>query len=378
MWLQAECVPSERMIATEVLAALRFAAWPCQPDRHASAVAAVDPPAAPPCPPQPRAPQNTSSSASSRDEYEEGDPDVEYWPCKVRVLSTGRRAGAPVVAPRRPYTWRGAARRHHQPASDSTRPAAAGAGAAEAPLEAGAAAAGDDARREGEKEWAALTTWLRMNIHRPRTAKRAVQFLGARDGEGRWAFGLNPALAWRDLSADTRARLRGLVDEAAGAFRRKYPKRPPAHWQLKSQARRPPGGGRARRGAAALAAGQRLGRAAAGAAAGRGGRPTSRAEAGFAGPGLMRAARCPPLLLPLQKYKPPGQSTTYHVMLGELVTSLQAVCERHEAAEAPPPQSAQQQAACSGGGAAPPAAAAHSHGSSAATCVPHGGGRCSD
>lgn len=55
-----------------------------------------------------------------------------------------------------------------------------------------------------------------QNIHHPRTAKKVVMFTGARDpASGRWTFALNPALCWRDLSADTRLRLAGLLEEAS-------------------------------------------------------------------------------------------------------------------------------------------------------------------
>jgi len=32
-----------------------------------------------------------------------------------------------------------------------------------------------DVKDERDKEWAALTTWIRMNLHQPRTAKRKVR-----------------------------------------------------------------------------------------------------------------------------------------------------------------------------------------------------------
>lgn len=83
-----------------------------------------------------------------------------------------------------------------------------------------------------------------QNIHNPRTAKKAVQFLGQRDAAtGRWFFRLNPALCWDDISADTRRRLQHLPAEAAKAFAAKYPTRPPEAWRQKSQRYRPPGPG---------------------------------------------------------------------------------------------------------------------------------------
>ncbi len=50
---------------------------------------------------------------------------------------------------------------------------------------AAAVGAGDPSRVDRDKEWAALTTWLRMNLHHPRTVKREVLFLG-KHVEGRW------------------------------------------------------------------------------------------------------------------------------------------------------------------------------------------------
>ena len=46
--------------------------------------------------------------------------------------------------------------------------------------EGGPAATGDR-----DKDWAALTTWLRMNLHHPRTAKRQVLFVGHQLPDGR-------------------------------------------------------------------------------------------------------------------------------------------------------------------------------------------------
>ncbi|KDD74453.1 hypothetical protein H632_c1302p0, partial [Helicosporidium sp. ATCC 50920] len=97
--------------------------------------------------------------------------------------------------------------------------------------------------REGDKEWAALTTWLRMNLHNPRTAKKCVLFVGQRgSGVGaRWSFDLNPQLCWGDVSEDTRLRLRSLLAETESAFARKYPARPRDGWRRKAQKYRPPG-----------------------------------------------------------------------------------------------------------------------------------------
>ena len=77
-----------------------------------------------------------------------------------------------------------------------------------------AASCGSSDTREGDKEWAALTTWLRMNLHNPRTAKKVVLFVGQNDAaSGRWLFDLNPALTWADVSQDTKLRLRDLLSE---------------------------------------------------------------------------------------------------------------------------------------------------------------------
>lgn len=85
------------------------------------------------------------------------------------------------------------------------------------------------------KEWAALTTWLRMNLHQARTAKRQVCFVGWRSKQhGRWVFDLNPKLPWSEVSRETKQRLRSLPKEAEKAFVRKYPARDPNAWQDKA------------------------------------------------------------------------------------------------------------------------------------------------
>ena len=321
------------MFGAEVLAALRFATWPAVGAGDygvASAATSVQRSQQSPRP-QPTAARSNSSD-SSHDTYEEPGEgrcplldrwlpadvpqllpqvpvrqhlyglvtpitDVECRPRKVRVLSTASSLVASAALARRSYVWRGAARKAHQPVGDCTSASVAPADATPAATE----------TNDGNKEWAALTTWLRMvrarprplchalllppsscatraagararahdarapvqNIHHPRTAKRVVMFLGSRDpGSGRWFFVLNPALRWADLSLDTRLRLAGLVQEARGAFARKYPSRPPDQWRQKSQ-----------------------------------------------------------------KYKPPGQAATHTVALGDLVTSLQAVADRFLAEE---------------------------------------------
>lgn len=96
--------------------------------------------------------------------------------------------------------------------------------------------------REGDREWAALTTWLRMNIHHARTNRKLVPFLGSKHPKsGIWTFSLNPKLTLADLGEDTQSRLAGLIEEAKAAFQRKYPNRPPEEWESKTQRYRPPG-----------------------------------------------------------------------------------------------------------------------------------------
>ncbi|KAL6749616.1 hypothetical protein V8C86DRAFT_974779 [Haematococcus lacustris] len=107
--------------------------------------------------------------------------------------------------------------------------------------EAGGAAGGDE---EGgsDKGWAALTTWLRSNLHQPRTAKRQILFVGHQQADTRqWHFNLNPNLSWCDVLPETKLRLRTLDQEVVMAFRAKYPTRPEHEWRRKCQRYRPPG-----------------------------------------------------------------------------------------------------------------------------------------
>mmetsp|Transcript_24782 Transcript_24782/g.54034 ORF Transcript_24782/g.54034 Transcript_24782/m.54034 type:complete len:337 (+) Transcript_24782:146-1156(+) len=102
---------------------------------------------------------------------------------------------------------------------------------------------GADAK-QGDKGWAALTTWLRMNLHHPRTNKRQVLFVGQQNPQTRhWTFDLNPALTWDDVSVETKARLKTLVSETEQAFMQKYPNRPSSDWVKKSQKYRQQGSG---------------------------------------------------------------------------------------------------------------------------------------
>eukprot|EP00878_Enallax_costatus_P012121 GHUV01012654.1.p1 GENE.GHUV01012654.1~~GHUV01012654.1.p1 ORF type:complete len:468 (+),score=166.66 GHUV01012654.1:96-1499(+) len=96
--------------------------------------------------------------------------------------------------------------------------------------------------RQRDKEWAALTTWLRMNLHHPRTAKKLVLFVGEQDtSTGSWKFRLNPGLTWDDVSVETKLRLKTLPIEAEQAFLHKYPDRPAAEWGSKVQKYKPVG-----------------------------------------------------------------------------------------------------------------------------------------
>lgn len=70
-----------------------------------------------------------------------------------------------------------------------------------------------------DKEWAALTTWIRMNLHQPRTAKRVVLFTGEWDGSlQRWVFQLNEELTWDDVGPETKLRLRTLPEETVSIY----------------------------------------------------------------------------------------------------------------------------------------------------------------
>eukprot|EP00775_Hariotina_reticulata_P011789 gene11789-11934_t len=96
--------------------------------------------------------------------------------------------------------------------------------------------------RQRDKDWAALTTWLRMNLHHPRTAKKLVLFVGEQnEANGSWCFSLNPGLSWDDLSLETKLRLKLLPVEAEQAFQHKYPDRPCHEWGSKMQKYKPPG-----------------------------------------------------------------------------------------------------------------------------------------
>ena len=129
---------------------------------------------------------------------------------------------------------------------------------------------------EENKEWAALTTWIRMNLHQRRTAKRKVLFVGhhpkhnpvpgvkprefvdeekdcsggiagrkrkaSKRGVDGFTFMLNPELDWSDVNHHTRERMKTLVEETKRVFTKKYKKREPWEWTCKLQAYRPDSG----------------------------------------------------------------------------------------------------------------------------------------
>lgn len=250
--LNFRCGTPEEALCAEVLACLS-AGWPPLPqpavERRTTAAAA------------------SHSHSQSQTDSDCSVEDVECRPCKVRIVAAadgssssggdgGRArkaltralpaAGATAgLLQRRTYTWRGVSSRRaekqqrqldvlQQQASEAAAPEAAAVAALE--LEEASSC------KEGARAWAALTTWLRMNIHNARTAKRAVPFVGQRQADSsRWAFQLNPSLSWADVSPETRQRLQHLPQEAAQAFRSKYPTRDPEEWRLKSQKYKPPG-----------------------------------------------------------------------------------------------------------------------------------------
>jgi len=111
----------------------------------------------------------------------------------------------------------------------------------------GGSAGGGAQTANKDKEWAALTTWLRMNLHHPRTAKRKVLFVGHQNAEtSRWVFELNESLTWDDVSDETKQRLGTIEEEARMAFARKYPNRDVEEWERKAQKYRPQPGSSAR------------------------------------------------------------------------------------------------------------------------------------
>lgn len=248
------CGTPEEALCAEVLACLS-AGWPPLPQ-----------PAAERRPAAAAASQSHSHSQSQTDS-DCGNDDAECRPRKVRIVEAEAGSGSgssegvrarkvPARVPpaagatsgllqRRTYTWRGVSSRRaekQQRQLDALQQQATEAAAPEAAAVAALEMEEASSCKEGARAWAALTTWLRMNIHNARTAKKVVLFVGQRAASGgRWAFALNPSLTWADVSPETRQRLQHLPQEAAQAFRSKYPTRSPEDWRLKSQKYKPPG-----------------------------------------------------------------------------------------------------------------------------------------
>ncbi|GLC72975.1 hypothetical protein PLESTF_001315700 [Pleodorina starrii] len=152
-------------------------------------------------------------------------------PCKALTSTSNSRQLVPLTT--RSYVWRGPKRSLLNPKLANACPvqllssdpdededvdhavgrAPAAPACAPAAIAASPAAPGVAERSDRDKEWAALTTWLRMNLHQPRTAKREVLFIGSQSEERGWRFFLNPALAWDDVSLETKMRLRTLPQE---------------------------------------------------------------------------------------------------------------------------------------------------------------------
>lgn len=150
---------------------------------------------------------------------------------------SSQRGGA---APRRKYTWRSF---HHRgkTSAEEAHSSEEEAGVPETTQPTNQVPTDEDTRsgsshKERDKEWAALTTWLRMNLHQPRTNKRVVLFTAEHPAPGQpWVFHLNPALSWDDVSEETKLRLKTLPEETEAAFAHKYPGRPSSEWQSKTQ-----------------------------------------------------------------------------------------------------------------------------------------------
>ncbi|GFR50123.1 hypothetical protein Agub_g12274 [Astrephomene gubernaculifera] len=175
-----------------------------------------------------RAPSPATATACTALQPPSSDPDEEDQPAAAGGPPGQVPGGAPTPGPE---------------STALTTPFAAGVPWSTAGGSAGgcAAAAAASERTDRDKEWAALTTWLRMNLHHPRTTKREVLFLGhQQEGRG-WHFFLNPALGWDDVSPETKMRLRTLPQETELAFARKYPGKPERDWVKKTQKYRPPG-----------------------------------------------------------------------------------------------------------------------------------------
>lgn len=172
----AECSEREALAA---LACLRWAAPPALPPqvlecrRHA--------------PPASTSSHSPSASACAAGTDSDCAADAECRPRKVRVLAAG--AGEAVLQ-KRSYKWRGwraekqqrqldalaAQQQHHQQeqqqrgGTSAAHSSGSTVAAAETPSAATQAAAGGSSRKEGDRKFAALTTWLRSEwrgLHAP-------------------------------------------------------------------------------------------------------------------------------------------------------------------------------------------------------------------
>uniref|UniRef100_A0A7S1SU11 Uncharacterized protein n=1 Tax=Tetraselmis chuii TaxID=63592 RepID=A0A7S1SU11_9CHLO len=160
-----------------------------------------------------------------------------------RTAQRGERAGC--GGPRRKYTWRSF---HHrgkvveEQQSEEESDKASECPEAVHPVSTDEDSPSGSSHKERDKEWAALTTWLRMNLHQPRTNKRVVLFTADHPAPGQpWVFHLNSQLSWDDVSEETKLRLKTLPEETEAAFAHKYPSRPSHEWQAKTQKYRPVG-----------------------------------------------------------------------------------------------------------------------------------------
>ncbi|GFH10538.1 uncharacterized protein HaLaN_05865 [Haematococcus lacustris] len=215
--------------AIELLSALRFDRWPAMaglqagllPDRLQDSASHH---------------ANEQSGVSSPDQslMEHPTLDLDTWPSRLQPAALVPSMAAPLAT----SSGSDGGGRGSQAGWSQDDPVGQGGARDE---EAGGAAGGDE---EGgsDKGWAALTTWLRSNLHQPRTAKRQILFVGHQQADTRqWHFHLNPNLSWCDVLPETKLRLRTLDQEVVMAFRAKYPTRPEHEWRRKCQRYRPPG-----------------------------------------------------------------------------------------------------------------------------------------
>ncbi|GIL86425.1 hypothetical protein Vretifemale_14758 [Volvox reticuliferus] len=136
-------------------------------------------------------PEERSSSSSSTACYT-----LPKVPCKALMATSNSRHMLPLAT--RSYVWRGPKRSllnsklvntcpgqlmSSDPDEDDDCGVIPGRMPAHPAAVVDGAGAGTGERGHRDKEWAALTTWLRMNLHQPRTAKREVLFLGQHSEE---------------------------------------------------------------------------------------------------------------------------------------------------------------------------------------------------